>query len=461
MRDLVVAVLVVLLCQLTDPSGGFAAAVSRPEREFRAAPSSVEPTSSAEAMPTESEAAGIAPTFVSGWDRVPQVPMNAAGFESDLALVGFATEIHEASHRTAQVSEALELNSQVLESQEFSQETDEEFLIVPTAMSMQADVSSDDVTHSLLAHDQTSQLPTLVDQGNRRSWLQSPLQRGRRFLSRKLGADLGIGHERVMFAPLVIDTAIATPSTSVLFRADRGLATPDRLEYFWAAPSRGPPAESRVDILDVTYRMVLGSEKMSAFTDYTMRSLNPERNDNTVGFGDMRLGAKATVINGRCTKVATIFTTYLKTGPSSRGLGTGHVSLEPGLLLRHQMNQHTYFHGEIKYWLPIAGTPGHAGDVLKTGAALSTVWRENDRYALLPTLEILTYAFLAGSTTQPNGLTRRVNGDFAAEIYPGLRCVLGPQSELGLLEFGISPGIVLADNDWFDSRLAFEVRIAR
>lgn len=274
-------------------------------------------------------------------------------------------------------------------------------------------------------------------------------------------SDLGIGHERVMYAPHVVDTAIGTSNTGVLIRADRGLSTPDRLEAIWASPTRGPSPESRVDILDTVFRMEVGNSKLLAMTDYTMRSLNPDRNDNTTGFGDMILGAKATILDGPTTKVSSVFRTYLKTGPSDRGLGTGHVSLEPGLLLRHQLNQHTFFHGEAKYWLPIAGTNAVAGDVLKLGGALSTVWKETDSMALLPTIEFSSYTFLSGGATQANGILRRVNGEFAGELYPGMRIVHGPGNELGLLEYGFASGIVFADDGWFDTRLVFDIRFVR
>lgn len=283
----------------------------------------------------------------------------------------------------------------------------------------------------------------------------------KQLLRRRIGCDLGIGHERVMFAPHVVETAIGTANTSLLMRVDRGLSTPDRLEAIWAAPSRGPAAETRVDILDTVLRMELGNTRLLAMTDYTLRSLNPERNDNTTGFGDMTLGVKGTIHDGLSTKISSVFRTYLKTGPTDRGLGTGHVSLEPGFLMLHQLNTHTFFHGEAKYWLPIGGTPQIAGDVLKLGAALSTVWKETDTTAILPTLEFSSYTFLAGGATEANGLGRRVNGEFAAELYPGLRWVRGPDRELGLLEYGLASGFIFADEGWFDTRLVFDIRFVR
>lgn len=280
------------------------------------------------------------------------------------------------------------------------------------------------------------------------------------FFKRRFGFDKGLGHERVMFAPFALDTATSLPSTSITLSAAHGLGTPDRLEYFWASPQIGPAAESRVDVLDTVFRTELGNRKAMAIASYTMRSLNPERNDNTTGFGDMTVGGKVLLVDGKCTQIASIFQTYLKTGPADRGLGTGHVSLEPGILFRQQLSELTFVHAEAKYWIPIAGREGFAGDVLKLGAGVSTIWKESDRHALMPTLELLTYNFLAGSKTDALGNTVRVNGNFAAEVLPGLRCAFG-ESALGMHEFGVSAGTKIADRDWFDTRLLFQLRFVR
>lgn len=280
------------------------------------------------------------------------------------------------------------------------------------------------------------------------------------FFRRRSGYDKGLGHERVMFAPFVLDTATSLPNSSVTLAASHGLGTPDRLEYFWASPQIGPAAESRVDVLDTVIRTEIGNRKAMALASYTMRSLNPERNDNTTGFGDMMVGAKALIVDGKCTQIASIFQTYLKTGPADRGLGTGHMSLEPGVLFRQQLSEMTFFHAEAKYWIPIAGRAGFAGDVLRLGAGVSTIWRESDSHALMPTLEFVTYNFLAGSKTDASGNTVRVNGNFAAEVLPGLRCAFG-ESALGMHEFGVSAGAKLADRDWFDTRLLLQMRLVR
>jgi len=270
--------------------------------------------------------------------------------------------------------------------------------------------------------------------------------------------DLGIGHERVMFAPSIVDTAIGSAHIGFRFQADSGLSTPDRAGYYWGPPPLGPPAEANVDTLDTLFRMELGNERAMALTQFTMRSLDPTRAENTTGFGDMVVGGKVLMVDGKRLKLSSIFRTYLPTGPEQHGLGTGHTSLEPGLLARYCVSPKTFWFGELKYWLPIGGDPMYSGDVLTTGLAVSTIFHESDVYAMLPTLEVRTLSFLFGAETQPDGTVRHIDGKTAVEIYPGVRFVLGPQGDLGLWELGISTGVTAADNDWFDTRMLIDLR---
>lgn len=256
-----------------------------------------------------------------------------------------------------------------------------------------------------------------------------------------------------MFAPMILDTAIGTAHAGLRFQADYGLATPDRAQYYWGKDSA---SETNVDAQDLVFRMELGNEHAMALTQYTLRTLNPDHAPNTTGFGDMVVGAKVTMLNGRRLKVASIFRTYLATGSSGRGLGTGHTSLEPGVLTRYCLSPRTFLFGELKYWVPIGGTTDVKGDVLTTGLAISTIWHESDVFALMPTMEFRTLSFVSGGSTRP-GYTD-VDGDTALEIYPGARMVFGPEGDLGLWEFGCAAGFTVGDDQWFDTRMMFDLR---
>ncbi len=136
-----------------------------------------------------------------------------------------------------------------------------------------------------------------------------------------------------------------------------------------------------------------------------------------------------------------------------------HLS-RTGRFATASLGRSIYLHGEIKYWLPIAGDRGFAGDILKSGIGISSIWRETDRTAWMPTFEMQSHSFLFGSQTLPSGLKERVNGTTAIDLYPGMRIALS-NTPVGLCEFGVAGGITTADRDWFDSRIVFDVRWVR
>lgn len=285
-------------------------------------------------------------------------------------------------------------------------------------------------------------------------------RRVKHWLGRRAGCDYGLAYERVMVAPIMTETALGVPSAGLRFRYNRGASSPDRLEYLWARSGKGPGPESGVDMFDSVFRTELGNARAVVISEISMRSLDPERAPNTTGFGDMVVGGKTLLFDGKCSKLSSIFLSYLNTGPADRGLGTGHVSLEPGLLGLHQWSEQTFLHGAIQYRIPISGSRGFAGDVLTTSWAVSSVWQDSDAYAWIPVLEIQTHSFLFGAQTLPDGSIRRVDGTTALDILPGSRWALG-QSAFGLCELGLSGGFRCSDSDWFDSRMMMDIRWVR
>lgn len=264
-----------------------------------------------------------------------------------------------------------------------------------------------------------------------------------------------------MYAPTVLDTAITVPHYGIRYQIDSGLNRPDRAEYFWASDSAGPGHDPNVNVQDVHFRLALGNERVMAITEYTMRSLDPELAGNTTGMGDIVIGAQGLVVDGKRTKVATIFRTHIAKGNTSRGLGTGNTAIEPGILIRHCRSPETYWFGELKYWVPLKGNADTSGEVLTTGLGVSTIAAESDVFAFIPTLEVRLLSFLSGGETIANPSTiGRVDGKTAVEIYPGARFVLGPESDIGLWELGFAGGVTAGDGNWFDSRFVIDLRLS-
>lgn len=292
----------------------------------------------------------------------------------------------------------------------------------------------------------------------------SPIERW--FGKSEQATDAGVGQERVMLAPFEID--VSQPFNNLRMRVDcaYNLERPDRAEYYWARPSSlgglGPSLPERsVDYQDIRFQLEFGGPKFSAATDIPIRVLDPDVNPNTAGFADMNLTTKLVLVDGKRWQVTQYFRTYFNTGFMPRGLGNGHVSIEPGFLGRMKWSDRTYFHSEIKFWVPTPGHPDHAGEVLKFGAGVSHVWFETDSFAAMPTLELVGWSVLDGlETTYPAGVPVEVDPEGIFNIHPGIRFVRDADSDLGLFELGVSGAAAVTTNRWYESLLRVEARFS-
>ncbi len=269
---------------------------------------------------------------------------------------------------------------------------------------------------------------------------------------------IGIGHERVMFAPFFTDSAQPFSHVSLRYESGWDLERPDRAEFFWAAPPTGPGPERSVDVTTLTARIETATDRASAIFEVPLRAVSPVLNSNASGIGDLTVGGKLVLVSGRDWVITQQTLTYLNTGPAARGLGTGHASIEPGLLARYRWTDETYFHGQLRYHIPFSGTGDYFGEVLIWGVGVSSIWYETDAFAILPTFEVVRVSFLDGQRTTAGGLTADVDGETAIDLLPGVRFVLGPQGDLGLTEVGISGGASVGNTGWYSARLQIEAR---
>lgn len=265
-----------------------------------------------------------------------------------------------------------------------------------------------------------------------------------------------------MLAPFFLDVTQPFNNVRVQLASTYGFKTPNRSEFLWAAPPQGPePPESNLDYLDFRIMNELApGDSFSIQTEIPLRSLDPEVNPNTTGLGDMNVATKLKMVDGRYWQITQLFRTHINTGSPRKGLGTGHVSLEPGVLARYEWNERLYFHGDMRFWIPIAADPQFSGPAIRYGVGASYVAYDTDTFAVLPTFEMVGWNFLDGLKTLPNGAVVPVDGDSTFAILPGIRFVLGPTGDLGLFEAGIAGGAGFDDNHdgWFDSKFLLELR---
>ncbi len=275
--------------------------------------------------------------------------------------------------------------------------------------------------------------------------------------------DPGIGHERVMFAPFAID--ITQPESDLKFRFDAFYHryNPDRVEYFWAREGqRGPKlAETFVNNQDVTTTWEVASGKaFSITTELPIRIVDPVNNVGTAGLGDLSITTKTVLLDGNEWQITQIFRTITPTGAANKGLGTGHVSLEPGMLFRYKWSPETYFHGELEYWFPLGGDPVYDGQVLKYGFGISHLLYENDTLAVIPTLEFVGYTVFNGAQTAvpPTGIPQPVDTMGIFNVHPGIRFVRDSLGDLGTYEWGVGAAFGITANKWYNAMLLVEAR---
>lgn len=275
---------------------------------------------------------------------------------------------------------------------------------------------------------------------------------------RPIRREPGIGREYVMHAPFQVSTT--QPFNHYRFGLDLAydLPSPDRSEYFWAGPPRGPRPERSVDYQDMRIKFEVGSPKFSVGTEIPIRVLDPEVNANHAGLGDMNITTKTVLHTGQSWQLTQFLKTYISTGSASMGLGTGHASMEPGMLARYKIDDDNYFHASLTYWFPLGGNPIHGGEVLSQGYAWSHVAYDSDSKALIHSIEAVHWAALDGLRTVAGEGVFDVDGDNILNLYFGTRLISDNGGDFGPVEYGLNWGTALSGNSWYRNLLRFEAR---
>jgi hypothetical protein len=259
-----------------------------------------------------------------------------------------------------------------------------------------------------------------------------------------------------------IDNAI--PGNVFRFRFDDAfnLHRPSRAEYFYAKGGPGNPGlplpEKNVDHQDfLAYLEYALLPRFSIFAEGGARLLNPEVNANAGGATDMIAGFKYAFFEAG-ERVATFqLKTYIPTGDAGRGLGTNHVSLEPGLLYHQRLLPRLAFDGELKYWIPIGGTD-FAGEVFEFGVGLTAGRPSPTSWWFTPVTEVVGWAVVSGKelVVAPSGIAtpQDASGNTIVNLKVGGR--------LGWADRGdvyVGYGRALTGNQWYSDILRVELRL--
>jgi hypothetical protein len=207
------------------------------------------------------------------------------------------------------------------------------------------------------------------------------------------------------------------PRTNLRLRYDAGFGMnrPDRAEFFYAAwkelsfhphavqgggvffdaKARGPEIiSSNLDFQEASaYGEYAFSNRFSAFADVPFRYVHwsniledPDReafreplgenvreatpHTNFDGLSDIQVGFKAALVADPDQYLTFQFRTFIPTGNAEDGLGTGHVSVEPDLLVFQRLSKEMTAQGQFGIWVPIGGGAA-SGPILIYGAGVS------------------------------------------------------------------------------------------
>ncbi|MGE3805549.1 MAG: hypothetical protein AB7K24_12810 [Gemmataceae bacterium] len=262
----------------------------------------------------------------------------------------------------------------------------------------------------------------------------------------------------------------ALPITRIRLRVDAayGDSRPDRAEFLYPKEAAlGGPGPARpgnlVDYQDIrTYLEAAYDHGYSLFVELPVRFLNPGGNANASGFADMNAGFKYALLSDEDKVFTFQFRTYIPTGDASLGLGTHHVSLEPGFLGYWQATERIGLASEFKDWIPVDGTD-FAGNILQYGAGLNYLLFDTGRLRMIPVAEFVGWTVLGGKeTVVPPGAIQSAAGDSILNAKVGIRTGFGQRAGTGLLsdaDLYLGYGRALTGEVWYKDLMRMEFRL--
>lgn len=256
------------------------------------------------------------------------------------------------------------------------------------------------------------------------------------------------------------------PMTQLELRWDSnlGMSFPDRSEYFWArsdGKGRGPhpPAgvlgESSLRYNELTLYTEAAVGAGGVFVAMPYRAVYPETYAFGAGFADMCVGTKSVLVDSDFLLCGFQFRTFIPIGLARRGLGTGHVSLEPSLLVAMKFTPELCLQGQLSEWIPIAGDRTYQGSILHYHLSMNRVlgWIYC-KDPVVGTLEFNGWSFQTGAYTDPfTGQPARSSGETYASLGCGLRMFLCDRMDLG---FGAAFGVT--HECWAEQLYTVELR---
>ncbi|MEO8270088.1 MAG: hypothetical protein ABI557_10220 [Aureliella sp.] len=269
-----------------------------------------------------------------------------------------------------------------------------------------------------------------------------------------------------------IDNAVISNMFRYRFDAAYDNPLPDRAEFFYGqcgcfggnAPGPLQPERS-VDYQEYTpYLEKALSPGFSLFAEAPVRFINPDINDNTGGLGDINFGFKGSLYHSDSQFLTAQLRVYAPTGDADRGLGTGHASLEPGVLYLGRVNDRLITQGEFRVWVPLSDSQfqgrNFAGTVLRAGYGggydVLNLDTSSQRRRLTATFETVAWYVTSGLAFGgvDNPVVLNAKNDTIVNLKSGLRYTAGRQS------IASTYGFAVTGDRWYSDIMRLEYRYA-
>jgi hypothetical protein len=266
--------------------------------------------------------------------------------------------------------------------------------------------------------------------------------------------DVGVGY---------IDGAVIGNQLRIRFDAATGINQPNRAEFLWGWPPPQGPGPS-LDETNVDYQRLsfyfeqVFSEHWSWFVEAPVLFSQAEVNSDADGFSDLQAGVKWNLVRQWDRLLTLQLRTYVPTGKAADGLGSGHVTLEPGLLYFSQPAADWTLEGELRAWIPVDATPLRHGNILRYGLGASYHWGDLGCLQVRPVVEFVGWTVLDGQSRFATGpgtfLVEDADGQTIVNGKYGLRLGTGQGRDLY-----IGYGHALTSNRWYRDIVRLEWRI--
>lgn len=261
-------------------------------------------------------------------------------------------------------------------------------------------------------------------------------------------------------------TTAVRPQNQQRFRWDyaEDLTRPDRAEYFWAradGAGAGPTlltgATTRgIDYDELRHYAEVAHGPVGISVEYSYRAID-QQTRHQAGFGDVTLGTKTLLFDTELVQFAFQFLTHVPAGAPNKGLGTGHVSLEPGIVMGVNVSPNSYLQAEVSEWIPLGGDADYAGALLRYNAAYNVVlMRPHPCVPVVGVVEVNGFRFQDGQYTDIVGgalVTLPAGGEHYVNLSGGLRTFFCDKAD-----FGVAYSTPISDDGWTDAIIRSELR---